>query len=68
MDDLYVAISSPNEATNIVHETRKILATGGFNRTKWNSKSQQVLDLLNPDIRFNPKTSLTQCQKVLGLP
>ncbi|XP_075250799.1 uncharacterized protein LOC142343002 [Convolutriloba macropyga] len=68
MDDLYVAVSSPNEASNIVHETRKVLATGGFNLTKWNSNSQQVLDLLNPDIRLNPETSAPQSQKVLGLP
>ncbi|XP_075256011.1 uncharacterized protein LOC142348522 [Convolutriloba macropyga] len=68
MDDLYVAVSSPNEASNIVHETRKVLATGGFNLTEWNSNSQQVLDLLNPDIRLNPETSAPQCQKVLGLP
>ena len=68
MDDLYVAVSSPNETSNIVHETRKVLATGGFNLTKWSSNSQQVLDLLNPDIRFNPKTSAPQSQKVLGLP
>ena len=68
MDDLYVAVSSPNEASNIVHETRKVLATGGFNLTKLNSNSQQVLDLLNPDIRLNPETSAPQSQKVLGLP
>ena len=68
MDDLYVAVSSSNEASNIVHETRKVLATGGFILTKWNSNSQQVLYLLNPDIRLNPETSAPQSQKVLGLP
>ena len=68
MDDLFVAVSSPKEATNIIHDTRKVLATGGFNLTKWNSNSHQVLDLLNPDIRLNPERSAPQSQKVLGLP
>ncbi|XP_075241673.1 uncharacterized protein LOC142336649 [Convolutriloba macropyga] len=68
MDDLFVAVSSPNEATNIVHDTRKVLATGGFNLTKWNSNSHQVLDQLNPDIRLNPETFAPQSQKVLDLP
>ena len=68
MNDLYVAVSSPNEASNIVHETRNVLATCGFNLTKWNSNSQQVPDLLNPDIRLNQETSAPQSQKVLGLP
>ena len=68
MDDLYIAVSSPNEATNIVHETCKVCATGGFNLTKWNSNSQLVLDLLNPDIRLNPETSAPQSRKVLGPP
>ena len=61
MDDSYTAVSSPNEASNIVHETRKVIATGGSNLTKWNSNSQRVLDLLNPDIRLNPETSAPQC-------
>ena len=68
MKDLFVAVPSPNEATNIIHDTRKVLATGGFNLTKWNSNSHQVLDLLNPDIRLNPETPAPQSQKVLGLP
>ncbi|XP_075263453.1 uncharacterized protein LOC142355053, partial [Convolutriloba macropyga] len=68
MDDLYLAVSSSNEATKIVHETRKVPATGGFNLTKFNSYSQQVLDLLNPDTRLTPETSAPQSQKVLGLP
>ncbi|XP_075253227.1 uncharacterized protein LOC142345029 [Convolutriloba macropyga] len=69
MDDLYVAVSSPNEASDIVHETRKVLAASGFNLTKRNSNSQQVLlDLLNPDIRLNLETSAPQSQEVLGLP
>ena len=68
MDDLYLAVSSSNEATKIVHETCNVLATGGFNLTKWNSYSQQVLDLLDPDMRLNTKTSAPQIQKVLGLP
>ena len=67
MDGLYVSVSSPNETTNIFHKTCKVLATGGFNLTKWNTNSQQVLDLLNPDIRLNPETSAPQSQKVLGL-
>ena len=68
MDELFVALSSPNEATIDVHDTRKVLATGGFNLTKWNSNSHQVLDQLNPDIRLNPETSAPQSQKVLVLP
>ncbi|XP_075257605.1 uncharacterized protein LOC142349743 [Convolutriloba macropyga] len=67
MDDLFVDVSSPNEATNIVHDTRQVLATGGFNLTKWNSNSHQVLDLLNPDIRLNPETSAPQSQKVIDV-
>ena len=68
MNDLYLAVSSSNEATETVHETGKVHATGGFNLTKSNLNSQQVLDLLNPDIRLNPETSAPQSQKVLGLP
>ena len=68
MDDLFVAVSSPNEATNIIHDTRKVLATGGFNLTKWNSNSHQALDLLNPDIRLNPETSAPQSQRFLVCP
>ncbi|XP_075252273.1 uncharacterized protein LOC142344459 [Convolutriloba macropyga] len=68
VEDLFVAVSSPNEATNIVHDTRKVLASGGFNLTKWNSNSHQVLDLLNPDIRLNPETSAPQSQKDVHLP
>ena len=30
MDNLYVDVSRQNEATKIFHETRKVLATGGF--------------------------------------
>ena len=67
MDYLFVAVSSPNEATNIVHGTRNVLATGGFNLTKWNSNIHQVLDQLNPDIRLNQETSAPQSQNVLGL-
>ena len=68
MDYLYLAVSSSNEATKFVHETRKVLATGGFNLTKWSSNSQQVFDLLSLDIRLNSETSAPQIQKVLGLP
>ena len=68
MDDLYLAVLSSNEATKMVHETRKVLATGGFNLTMWNSNRQQVLDLLNLDIRLNPETFPPQIQKFLGLP
>ncbi|XP_075248457.1 uncharacterized protein LOC142341415 [Convolutriloba macropyga] len=68
MNDLFLAVSSANEATNIVHETHKVFATSGFNLTKWKPNSQQVLDLLNPDIRPNPDTSAPQSQTVLGLP
>ena len=57
MNDLYLAVSSPNEAAKIVYETRKVLATASFNLKKWNSNNQQVLDLLNSDIQLNPKTS-----------
>ena len=67
MDDLYAAVSSPNEATKIVHETRQILATGGFNMTNWISNSEQVPDLLNPDMRPNPKILAPQIQKVFDL-
>ena len=75
MDHLYiVGIESKccgiesKEATKVVDETRKVLATGGCNLKKWSSNSQQVYDLLNPDIRLNPETSDPQIQKVLGLP
>ena len=67
MDDLYLAVSSSNEASKIVHENRKVLATSGFNLTKWNSNSQEVLDLLNPDIRLNTETPAPQIQRFLGL-
>ena len=68
MDDLYVAVSSPREATIIVHKTRRVLATGGFNLTKWNSNSKKVPDLPKPDIRLDPESSAPQIQIIFGLP
>ena len=68
MDDLFVAVTSPNGATNIVHDTRKFLATGGFNPAKWKSNSHQVFEQLNPDVRLNPETFAPKSQKVLRLP
>ena len=65
MDDSHLAVSSSNVATKIFHETLKVLASGGFNLTKWNSNFQEdVLDLLNPlNIRLNSETSAPQISK-----
>ena len=68
LDDLYLAISSSDEASKNVFETRNVLAIGGFNLTEYNSNIQQIFGLLNPDIRLNPEISAPKCKRFLIYP
>ena len=43
MDDLYKAVSTPTEATQLMNDLQKMFSLGGFNLTKWTSNSQQFL-------------------------
>ena len=70
MDDLYVSLTSEEDATDTARKLREVLASGGFNLTKWSSNSRKFLAGLSPELRAtgaNPDDKLT-LQRVLGLP
>ena len=70
MDGLYVSLTSEEDATDTARKLREILASGGFNLTKWSSNSRNFLAGLSPELRAtgaNPDDKLT-LQRVLGLP
>ena len=70
MYDLYVSLTSEEDATDTARKLREVLATGGFNLTKWSSNSRNFLAGVSPEQRAtgsNPDDKLT-LQLVLGLP
>ena len=70
MDVLYVSLTSEEDATDTARKLREVLASGGFNLTKWSSNSRNFLAGLSPELRAtgaNPDDKLT-LQRVLGLP
>ena len=70
MDDLYVSLTSEEDATDTARKLRENLASGGFNLTKWSSNSCNFLAGFSPELRAsgaNPDKKLTM-QRVLGLP
>ena len=70
MDDLYKAVSTPTEATQLMNDLQKLFSLGGFNLTKWTSNSQQFLTTVNENHLEN-SDSLTKkerpLEKVLGV-
>ena len=51
MDDLYVSLTSEEDATDTARKLREVLASGGFNLTKWSSNSRNFLAGLSPELR-----------------
>ena len=49
MDDLYVSLTSEEDATDTARKLREVLASGGFNLTKWSSNSRNFLAGLSPN-------------------
>ena len=70
MDDLYKAVSTPTEATQLMNDLQKMFSLGGFNLTKWTSNSQQFLTTVNENHSEN-SDSLTKkerpLERVLGV-
>ena len=70
MNKLYVSLTSDEDATVTTQNLWKVLASGGFNQTKWSSNKRNILAGLSPELRANganPDVPLT-LQGVLGLP
>ena len=51
MDDVFVSTDTIQEAISIIRDLRLVLSRRGFNLTKWNSTSPEVLTNLPPDHR-----------------
>ena len=70
MDDLYKAVSTPTEATQLMNDLQKMFSLGGFNLTKWTSNSQQFFTTVNENHLEN-SDSLTKkerpLERVLGV-
>ena len=70
MDDLYKAVSTPTEVTQLMNDLQKMFSLGGFNLTKWTSNSQQFLTTVNENHLEN-NDSLTKkerpLERVLGV-
>ena len=70
MDDLYKAVSTPTEATQLMNDLQKMFSLGGFNLLKWTSNSQQFLTTVNENHLEN-SDSLTKkerpLERVLGV-
>ena len=70
MDDLYKAVPTPTEATQLMNDLQKMFSLGGFNLTQWTSNSQQFLTTVNENHLEN-SDSLTKkeppLERVLGL-
>ena len=49
VDDLCVSCVTKNEASDLVHQLRQLLASGGFHLTKFVSNSRTALEQLPPD-------------------
>ena len=68
MDDLIISTSTPDEAPLILPDIWKVLSFGGLNHTKWKTKDQSLLKLIDSALRVDPENYKPQQQRVLGLP
>ena len=49
VDDVCVSCVTESEASDVLHQLRQLLASGGFHLTKFVSNSRTVLEQLPPD-------------------
>ena len=70
MDDHFVSTDTIQEAISIFHDLRLVLSRGGFNLTKWISKSPEILNEIPPSHRALSPDEIHHApipQKVLGV-
>ena len=70
LDDLYINLTSEEDATDTARKLREVLASGGFNLTKWSSNSSKLQAGLSPELRAFGANSddILSLQRLLGLP
>ena len=69
VDDCLKSVSSVDEALHVVHETRKLLASGGFNLTKFVTNNSDVLSSIPDENRAKEvkQLDLDSHSKALGI-
>ena len=58
VDDFVTSVDHDEEAKELCHESKNLLANGGFNLRKWKSNSSQLLTHMSPEEKPRHNTTL----------